>query len=671
MPAGHVKHDESTGVHMPDLGLDSLRFALVVACAGIAAGIYAGIARRDEVTRVAERAVYVTCAFMSVAMLCLFWALATNDFSLAYVAKHSARSMALHYRLGALWGGQAGSLLLWGWMVAVYGSAALFANRNGNRTLAPWVAAILLGNAAFFLVLTNFVTIPFERLPHDQVLSDGTGLNPLLQHPVMMIHPLMLYTGFTGFAVPFAYALAALITGELDTTWFRTTRRWTLIAWTALSAGIILGGRWAYEVLGWGGYWAWDPVENASLMPWIAGTAYLHSVIIQEKRDMLRMWNVVLIGLTYGLCLFGTFLTRSGVVQSVHAFTTSSGFAQLFLGYVVLVLVLFFGFTLYRRVELRSPQRIESMVSREASFVLNNWAFMAFLVVVFWGTMLPVFSEAISGQRTTLGPKFFNQMAGLVSVALLLLTGVGPLVAWRRASSASLRRQFILPSMIGVATSVLLGIVFWGTAGFWAVCIWGLGAFIVAGVVQEYVRAISARMRRHGESPTKALGTLLSKNQRRYGGYVVHVGVVLIVVGFSGALFNHEQLENVRVGESVEWGDYRLEYLTADAIPEQHYGGATARLALFRDGDPLAMMEPERRIYWLEDQPSSIPSIYSTWREDIYVILNAIEADGSATLKIYQNPGVNWIWYGGILFVIGCFVIMWPHPETPLGKRPA
>ncbi len=654
---------------MPDLGLDALRFALVVCGAGIVAGVFAGATRRDDVARVAERSVYVVFAFMSVAMLCLFYALATNDFSLAYVAKHSARTMPLHYRLGALWGGQAGSLLLWGWLVAVYGAAAMWANRRSNRTLVPWVAAILLANIGFFLVLTNFVTVPFERLPHTQVVSDGTGLNPLLQHPVMMIHPLMLYTGFTGFAVPFAFAMAALITGELGTTWFRTTRRWTLFAWTALSIGIVLGGRWAYEVLGWGGYWAWDPVENASFMPWLAATAYLHSVIIQEKRDMLRMWNVVLIGLTYGLCLFGTFLTRSGVVQSVHSFTTSGLFGAIFLGYVVVVLVAFFGCTIWRRKELRSPQRIESMVSREASFVLNNWAFMAFLVVVFWGTMLPVFSESISGQRTTLGPKFFNQMSGLVSIALLLLTGIGPLVAWRRASSASLRRQFVWPAAIGAATSVATGVVFWGEVGFWAVAVWGLSAFIVAGVVQEYARAIRARTRRHGESVLGALRTLLSKNQRRYGGYIVHVGVVLMVIGFSGALFNHEQLENVRVGESIEWGDYRLEYRTADAIPEQHYGGATAKLALYRDDDPLAMMQPERRVYWLEDQPNSIPSIYSTWHEDIYVILNAIEADGSATLKVYQNPLVNWIWFGGVLFVVGSLVVMWPHPEPNLAGR--
>ncbi|HEM45895.1 MAG TPA: heme lyase CcmF/NrfE family subunit, partial [Alphaproteobacteria bacterium] len=300
---------------MPEIGLYAIRLALAAAALGVGAGVYAGWLRRDEWSGVAERSVYLVFGLLGVAMLALFYALAVNDFSLAYVASHSARSMELHYRLGALWGGQAGSLLLWAFLLMAYGTFGVWANRKTHRKLIPWVAVALLLNAAFFLVLLNFLTNPFERLPHDQVLSDGQGLNPLLQHPVMMIHPIMLYLGFTGFATPFAFAFAALVTGELGTAWFRTTRRLALIAWLALGAGIVLGGRWAYEVLGWGGYWAWDPVENASLMPWLAGTAYLHSVMIQEKRNMLKTWNVVLIGLTYALCLFGTFLTRSGIVQ--------------------------------------------------------------------------------------------------------------------------------------------------------------------------------------------------------------------------------------------------------------------------------------------------------------------------------------------------------------------
>jgi cytochrome c-type biogenesis protein CcmF len=656
---------------MSELGLYAIRLGLLASAAGIAAGIYAGVSRRDDWTRVAERSVYLVFGFLGLGMFALFWALAQNDFSLAYVARHSARSMALHYRLGALWGGQAGSLMLWAFLLMAFGSAGVYANRNIHRRLIPWVAVILLLNAAFFLGLLEFLTNPFERLPHDQVLSDGQGLNPLLQHPVMMIHPIMLYLGFTGFATPFAFAFAALITGELGTSWFRTTRRWSLIAWLALGCGIVLGGRWAYEVLGWGGYWAWDPVENASLMPWLAATAYLHSVMIQEKRNMLKTWNVVLIGLTYSMCLFGTFLTRSGIVQSVHAFTDAGWYKPIFLGYVAVATIGFYAAVIYRRKELASPNRLESVVSRESSFILNNWVFMVLLAVVFGFTMLPVFSESISGERLTLGPHFFNVVTGPLALVLLFLTGVGPLIAWRKASPASLKRQFKWPTLIGLGCTAVLGIIFWGQVGYWALTCWGLCAFVAGSIGQEYAQAISARMRVHDESAIGAFMTLLRKNQRRYGGYIIHLGVVVMLLGISGSVFNYEHLENMNPGDSVQVQDYRLEYLTADPITQQHYGGATARIALFRDENPLAVMEPEKRIYWLEDQPSTIPSIYSTWSEDIYVILNAIETDGSATLKIYRNPLVNWIWAGAILFALGGVSILWPHPQRPGSEQAA
>ena len=660
---------------MADIGLYALRFALVAALAGILAGIMGGLRRRgaaadspaiaeaDRWTQVAERAAVLVFLFTSAAMLVLFHALAVGDFQIAYVAKHSASTMPLGYRLAALWGGQSGSLLLWLWMLAAYSMGAVWANRGQHRGLMPWVIVTLLANATFFLVLTNFVTVPFEKLPPQQVLSDGNGLNPLLQHPAMMIHPLMLYTGFVGFAVPFAFALAALITGELDTTWFRATRRASLLAWTFLGIGLALGGRWAYEVLGWGGYWAWDPVENAAMMPWIVGTAYLHSVMIQEKRDMLKIWNLVLVGLTYSLCLFGTFLTRSGVVQSVHSFTNSGWFGFIFLAYVGVVATTFFVALMIRREQLRSPNRLESMVSREASFLLNNWAFMALLAVVFWGTLLPVFSESISGQRLTVGPKFFNSLAGPIALVLLFLTGVGPLIAWRRATAANLRRQFVVPSSVGVGVALVLGIFFWGRIGFFPLACWSLGAFVTATISQEYARAIAARRRKHGESTALALATLLRKNQRRYGGYVVHLGMVLVLVGIAGAAFNEERLENIQVGQETQLRDYRFEYLTANAIPAQHYGGAQARIALYRGETPLAVMAPEKRMYYLEQQPTSIPSIYSTWLEDVYVILTAVENDGSATVKIYRNPLVNWIWIGLGVFTLGCILVLWPQPE--------
>ena len=648
---------------MPEIGLYALRLGLAVAVVGIGAGAYGGIRKNPEWGAVAERSVYALFALLGVAMLALFYALGTNDFSLDYVAKHSARSMEWRYRLGALWGGQAGSLLLWVFLLMGSGTVGVATNRKKNRILIPWVAVSLLINAAFFLVLLNFLTNPFDRLPPTEVLSDGQGLNPLLQHPVMMIHPIMLYIGFTGFATPFAFAFAALITGELGTSWFRTTRRFSLLAWLALGAGIVLGGRWAYEVLGWGGYWAWDPVENASLMPWLAATAYLHSVMIQEKRGMLKTWNVVLVGLTYTLCLFGTFLTRSGIVQSVHAFTNDGWYKPLFLSYVIVMAVTFYAAVWFRRDRLASPARLESVVSREASFILNNWVFMVILAVVFGFTLLPVFSESLSGERLTLGPHFFNVVTAPLALILMFLTGVGPLIAWRSATPASLKRQFRWPTTAGVIVGAAIAFLFWGQVGYWAIGCWGLGAFVIATIVQEYSLAIRARRRSQGESVIGAFRALLRKNQRRYGGYIVHLGIVVMLLGISGSAFNYESLENVEPGDFIEVErEYQIEYLTARPIEQQHYGGATARLALYRDEEPVAVMEPEKRNYWLEQQPSTIPSIYSTWMEDIYVILTAIETDGSATLKIYRNPLVNWIWAGSLIFALGGVAILWPHP---------
>jgi cytochrome c-type biogenesis protein CcmF len=472
-----------------------------------------------------------------------------------------------------------------------------------------------------------------------------------------------------GFVIPFAFGFAALATGELGDTWFRTTRRWTLIPWLFLSIGIMLGGRWAYEVLGWGGYWAWDPVENASFMPWLPATAYLHSVMIQEKRNMLKTWNLLLIGLTYTLCLFGTFLTRSGVVQSVHAFAQTPLFTSVFLGYVLVTAGVFLGVLLFRRKELRSEQRIESFVSREASFLLNNWLFIAILMVVFWGTLFPVFSEAITGKRIALGPKFFNGMAFVPALLLLFLTGVGPLIAWRRSSPGLLRRQFALPALAGVAGG-LLAIAWYGRElELYLLMVSALGAFVTGTVVQEYTRAIRVRVRKGEENVFQAFGSLLRKNQQRYGGYIVHLGVVLVLLGTAGSVLNEERLENVRPGSEIRLRDYRLRYLTAEALPAQHYGGAKARIALYQDERPLAVMAPEKRMYWLEQQPASIPAIHSTLQDDLYVILTALEADGSATLKVYRNPLVSWIWIGGVVFALGTLVVMWPHRGRAAAPR--
>jgi cytochrome c-type biogenesis protein CcmF len=648
---------------MSEIGDFALRFALIVGLVGLIAGFVGGRQKNDAWTRLSERSLLTVFAFVTLAMGVLFAAFVNNDFHLAYVAGHSSRAMALPYRLAALWGGQAGSLLLWLWMLSTYGMSAVLLNRRQNRSLMPWVSLILHANCLFFLVLLNFISKPFELVPPGSVLSDGAGLNPLLHHPVMMIHPLALYTGLVGFAVPFAFAFAALATGELGAAWFRTTRRSTLFAWTFLSIGVILGGRWAYEVLGWGGYWAWDPVENASFMPWLSATAFLHSVMIQEKRNMLKAWNLILIGLTYTLCLFGTFLTRSGIVQSVHAFAQTPLFQSVFLGYVLFSALLFFVMVWIRRAGIRSPNKLESMVSREASFLLNNWVFIALLAMIFTGTMFPVFSELFMGSRIAVGPKYFNLLGSMLAIPLLLLTGVGPLIAWRKASIGNLRNQFTVPVIVGVATAAAVWFAVGPGLTLYANTMWSLCAFVLATIVQEYVRAIRARVAKGEENILQALGTLLRKNQARYGGYIVHLGVVLIMAGTAGSVLNQERLENLKPGDQIDLRDYRLEYLTATPIPEQHYGGATARLALFRGDEPLGVMTPQKRLYWLEQQPASVPSVYSTLREDIYVILTNIEADGSATFKVYRNPLVNWIWIGGYVFVLGSIAVMWPHPR--------
>jgi cytochrome c-type biogenesis protein CcmF len=645
---------------IPDLGYFAQQLALVAAALTAIAGVIAGITQRDSWGDVARRGMFALFALVSLALLCLFYAFATLDFQLEFVAQNAARSMALHYRIAALWGGQAGSLLLWTWMTLAFAAAAIHVQRR-ERTLVPWVCAVLALNAAFFLLLLNFASNPFDKLPPQHVMSDGNGLNPLLQHPVMMIHPLVLYTGLTGFSVPFAFALAALLSGQLGTAWMRITRRWTLLAWGFLSIGILLGGRWAYEVLGWGGYWAWDPVENASFMPWLAATAYLHSVMVQEKRDMLKIWNFVLIGLSYGLCLFGTMITRAGLVRSVHAFAQTEIFGVLFAWYVGVAFVAFTAALLYRVPALRSPNKLESVVSREASFVINNWLFMAILAVVFFGTLYPKFSEFIQGREVLFGPQWFDGYLVWIALPLLLLTGIGPLLAWRRATPANLRRQLVPPAAAGIATfAALLAIV--GTEEWLAALNWGIAALVTTTIAEEFWRALRAKMR-GGEGPFGALAKLFRTNQQRYGGYVVHLGVVFFFVGFAGQALDVERLENIAPGGSLEVRGYTAEYITAQPLPEQHYGGAEARIRLSKNGEPLATLTPEKRMYWLEQQPTSIPAIYSTFAEDFYVILTAIEPNGSATLKVFVNPLVSWIWLGGLTFVLGTALVMWPHPR--------
>ncbi len=645
---------------MVDLGAYALYLALFFAAWGLGCAAFGGLRGREDWVRSAERAVYAVFALLSLAILGVEAALASDRFDLEFIAQVSSREQPLGFKLAALWGAQAGSLLLWGWMLSGFSALAVFQNRGRNRALVPWVIVALLANVAFFAALVAFVTNPFEPLGPEARFSNGRGLNPLLQHPAMLIHPPVLYIGFTGFAVPFAFAFAALASGELGTQWFRATRRWTITAWFFLGMGILLGGRWAYEVLGWGGYWAWDPVENASFMPWLVGTAYLHSVMIQEKRGMLKIWNVALIGLAYALCVFGTFITRSGLVQSVHSFTADAWFGYLFLGYLLAMSGAYFSLLVWRVPLLRSAQKLDSVLSREASFLLNNWAFLGLCSIVFFGTLYPVISEAITGERIQIGPPFFRRYTGPLALFLLFLTGVGPLVAWRRATWVNLRKSFLWPAAAAALATVAL--VATGWRDFYPVAFLALCAFVAGSIALEYGRGMRARMRR-GESAPRAFFELVRRNQRRYGGYIVHLAVVVMFVGFAGAAFDVEETRLLRPGERWELDGYTLEYRQARPVSHPHYASVVARIALERDGEPVEMLLPEKRVYFQQEQPATLPAVSSSLGEDLYVIVAGIEPDQRAAFKVYRNPLVNWVWLGGLVFVLGNALVLWPLPE--------
>ena len=646
---------------MVELGDFALLLTMLFVPFAIGASVYSGLRRDETWARAGERAAYAAFALMTLAMIGLEVALYTDRFDLTFVSSISSREQPTIFKF-ALWAGSEGSLLLWGWMLSLMSALAIFQNRARNRTLMPWVVASLMTNLLFFCTILNFTpnADPFERLPGGFMLSNGNGMNPVLQHPAMLIHPPILYTGFVGFAVPFSFALAALASGELGTQWFRTTRRWTLTAWFFLGCGIMLGGRWAYEVLGWGGYWAWDPVENASLMPWLVGTAYLHSVMIQEKRGMLKVWNVALIGLTYSLCLFGTFLTRSGVVQSVHSFSDAGWLGLLFLGYLGVMLGGFLALLLYRLPLLRSQTRLDSLVSRESSFLLNNYAFLGLLAVVLLGTLYPAISQALTNTRIQIGPPFFQRYTGPIAIFLLVLTGVGPLIAWRRATLVNLRKSFLWPAAIGLLCAALL--VAFGMREFYPIAMLSLCAFVAGTISEEYYRGVRARMRR-GENPFQAFAQLINRNRRRYAGYVVHLAVVLMFVGFAGAAFDQEQSRQLQPGETWDVWDYRLQYRSVQQLDHAHYAGAQARLALWDDERPISILKPEKRFYFAQEMPTTLPAVSSTIREDLYVILTSVEADQSVVVKVFRNPLVNWIWAGGFVFVIGNFLLLWRSPE--------
>ena len=605
--------------------------------------------------------------FVFLSTFILWYQLIISNFDIDYVARYTSLETPFIYKISALWAGQSGSLLFWLFILSIFATITVLQNQSKHHGLMPWVIISLSIIQLFFLVLTNFVTNPFMPTEADFVVRNGNGLNPLLQNVTMAIHPPTLYLGYVGFSVPFAFAISALMNRDTSPLWIQSIRRWTLVAWLFLSSGIILGGWWAYQELGWGGYWAWDPVENASFMPWLTATAFLHSIIIQEKKDMLRIWNMALIILTFTLCIFGTFLTRSGVMSSVHSFTASS-LGPIFLVFVFLILIFSFTLMYLRRSDLRSEKRMESFTSRESGFLFNNLVFVVMCFAVFWGTLFPVFSEAVRGTKITVGPPFFNQINVPIGLILLALTGVGPLLAWRNTSKQSLIKNFTFPILSGLVAAVLFLII--GFRGS-VVISFSLSVFVLATISTEFKRGIKARTKKFNESIFKALVAMISKNRSRYGGYIVHVGIVFMFVGFTGHAFDKEKEFSLTKGQSDHVAGYEFTLLKlSETERSNHYAWISDIKVTDNKGEYVTTLYPEKRIYFHKNpdvnrrQPHSELDIYSTINKDIYSIFSAIDNEnGIAFIKIMVNPLVRWVWIGGYILVFGTMIALWPRKD--------
>jgi cytochrome c-type biogenesis protein CcmF len=643
---------------MPLIGQLALALGLIVAGYSIVANVIGARRSIPALIVSARHAIWALCAMVTVAVAALWMSLLQSDFSLEYVASYTSTTLPTVYKLTALWGGQQGSLLLWTWLLTIFSAIVAFQNRRRNPEIAPYALAVLAAVAIFFLGMLNFVTRPFDLLA--AIPADGQDLNPLLQNYWMAIHPPSLYTGYVSASVPFAFGTAALITGRLDDNWIRSTRRWAIFSWFFLTLGNLFGARWAYEVLGWGGYWAWDPVENAAFMPWLVMTAYLHSVMIQERKDMLKVWNLVLIGMAFGLTLFGTFLTRSGVISSVHSFT-ESGLGPYFLTFLIATVVLYGGLLISRVKMLRTPAEFESYLSREAAFLFNNLVLVGIAFAVFWGTLFPVLSEAVRGVKITVGPPFFNKVNAPLALALIFLMGVGPLIAWRRSSLDLLAKTFAAPTVLAVVTG--LGAIFAGLHKWYVLTAFSLAAFGLGTVFVEFRRGVSARRHMVSERPAKALVNLVAKNNRRYGGYIIHIGVILAFVGIvASSFFRIEVKKSVRQGESFYVGPYELVYLGLTTDETAHLETARARVEVMREGKPVALMEPAKLFYKRPQQPATMVAIRSTPASDLYLVLAGIDDNtGSVTFQAFLTPLVFWLWAGGLIMALGTVVVMWPN----------
>jgi cytochrome c-type biogenesis protein CcmF len=637
------------------IGYYSILIALFLAGYSSLAAIMGVKGRRGELITSSENAAMAVFAFITLASGAMVYALLTRDFQVEYVWNYTNRSLSWFYTLTAFYAGQKGSLLLWAWLLSIFSVIVVFQNRKKNRELIPYVIGVLMAITFFFTILMVFSTNPFEQFTGRPV--DGQGLNPLLQNPGMIFHPPTLYLGYVGFTVPFAFSIAALITGKLGDVWIKTTRRWTIFSWFFLTIGNLFGMEWAYVELGWGGYWAWDPVENASFLPWVMGTAYLHSVMIQEKRGMLKVWNMVLILLTFLLTIFGTFITRSGIIASVHSFGEST-LGWIFLIFLFVVLICSLLLLIYRLPHLKSRNQLDSLLSRESTFLYNNLLFVGITFTVFWGTLFPIISEAVRGVKITVGPPFFNSVIIPLGLALLFLTGLCPLVAWRRTTLQKFTKKVLFPSLFSlIGAGVLL---LFGIRSFYPLITFTFCIFVFAILVAEFFNGTRARHALSGEGYFLAFYNLVARNKRRYGGYVIHFGIILIFMGFGGNAFNMERQITLNKGESFSIKNYTLRYEALSNYPTTQMDKTVATLTLFNDNHKVGVLSPEKSLYKNQDQPTTEVAIHSTLKEDVYVILAGYEKE-LATFKVLVNPLVIWIWIGGAIMGIGTVIVMLPN----------
>jgi cytochrome c-type biogenesis protein CcmF len=694
---------------MATFGSFSLLIALMLAFYNLFAGAVSlrlfatGQATRISPQRLASsarRAGIAGFLAISCAAFALVWSAFTNDFSIAYILQHSNRALPGAYKFAALWSGQEGSLLLWGWLLAAFSFVLRLRHKTDVRLYA-YAGTIMAGIQLFFLLVLNFAARPFAliegyltyifephlilgtiiSIPHAVtnlavVPDDGNGLNPLLQYPEMVIHPPMLYLGYVGFAIPFAFALAALMMRYPGEKWIKITRTWTLVTWLFLTCGVFLGMHWAYAVLGWGGYWGWDPVENASFMPWLTGTAFLHSVMMQEKKGMMKSWNIWLIFSTFMLTLLGTLLTRAGLVSSVHAFAQSS-IGAWFTGFMIVVAAFFLFVYILNRSHLKPEHTVDSLVSRESSFLFNNLILLTACFVVLWGTLFPILSEFVSGSKVTVGAPFYNRVAIPIGIFLLFLVGICPLLPWRSTSLKAIRRNFVLPMVamwLAIGVGLLCGVRIsedgkFSEGGFYALLAFGFAACAVTAVLSEFVRGAMVIARQTKKNLAEACVLLVRRNTRRYGGFIVHIGVVVVFIGLAGSAFTKTNEQELALHGTMTIGPYRLECAGFTQDANDNYQSEYAKLNVWQNGQMQFQMYPEKRVYLVSQQPQTMVAIHSTLGWDLYVVYEGTNPDtGQPIIKAIMNPLVSWIWAGLGVMVLGTLIALTPSAKPNAGR---